>query len=58
MARLYENMSKSSQKESATKLSRRDRNFFLALLDNKSARPNKALREAVKRYKKLVQPNG
>jgi hypothetical protein len=55
--RMDENMKSSSKEERVTKLSCRDRDLFLALLDNKSARPNKALRVAVKRYKKLVQPN-
>jgi uncharacterized protein (DUF1778 family) len=46
------------QEDHATKLSRRDRDTFLAMLDDKSARPNKALRDAAKRYKKQVQQHG
>jgi uncharacterized protein (DUF1778 family) len=35
-----------------TVLSNRDRDIFLKLLDDADARPNKALMEAAKRYKK------
>jgi hypothetical protein len=50
-------MKSSSREESVTKLSRRDREIFLVMLGDKSARLTTALREAVKRYKKQVQPN-
>jgi uncharacterized protein (DUF1778 family) len=46
------------QQDYVTRLSRRDRDTFLAILDDKSSRPNKALRDAAKRYKKQVQRNG
>jgi len=39
------------QEHQATRLSRRDRDVFVALLDDTSSRPNKALRAAAKRYK-------
>jgi uncharacterized protein (DUF1778 family) len=35
-----------------TELSNRDRDIFIAMLEDKKARPNKALLEAAKRYKK------
>jgi uncharacterized protein (DUF1778 family) len=41
--------------ENVTKLSKRDRDTFLAIIDDTSTRPNKALRDAVKRYKKRVR---
>ena len=37
-----------------TDLSRRDRDAFVASLDDRSAKPNKALADAAKRYKKQV----
>jgi uncharacterized protein (DUF1778 family) len=37
-----------------TELSRRDRDVFHAMLDDRSARPNKALTAAARRYKKQV----
>ena len=37
-----------------TRLSNRDRDTFIAALDNAPARPNKALRAAAKSYKKRV----
>jgi uncharacterized protein (DUF1778 family) len=40
--------------QNATRLSARDRKKFMSILDNRSARPNKALKEAAKRYKKQV----
>jgi uncharacterized protein (DUF1778 family) len=36
-----------------TELSNRDRDIFIALLDDVSAKPNKALTEAAREYKKL-----
>ena len=41
--------------QNLTVLSRRDRDLFVALLDDPSAKPNKALRDAAKRYKKQVR---
>ena len=38
--------------QSVTELSNRDREIFVALLDDAGARPNKALAEAARRYKK------
>ncbi len=37
-----------------TNLSNRDRDLFLALLDDTTAAPNKALTKAAKSYRKLV----
>lgn len=39
------------QQRSVTELSQRDRNLFIALLDDTNARPNKALKDAAKRYR-------
>lgn len=39
------------QEHDVTQLSRRDRDRFLAVLDDSEARPNKALKAAAKRYK-------
>ena len=39
------------QEHQVTRLSRRDRDAFTALLDDADARPGKALRAAAKRYK-------
>jgi uncharacterized protein (DUF1778 family) len=38
--------------ESVTELTNRDRDLFIALLDDAEAKPNKALADAAKRYKK------
>jgi len=38
--------------QNVTALSNRDRDIFVALLDDADARPNKALTEAARRYKK------
>jgi uncharacterized protein (DUF1778 family) len=40
------------REQQATMLSQRDRDAFIAMLDDQSARPNKALTSAAKRYKK------
>lgn len=40
------------QQSQTTVLSNRDRKAFMALLDNSDAKPNRALTEAAKRYKK------
>ncbi len=42
------------QDQQVTRLSRRDRDRFIAMLDNTSSRPNQALSNAAKRYKKQV----
>lgn len=39
------------QEHRATRLSQRDRDAFVALLDDAGSRPNEALRSAAKRYK-------
>jgi uncharacterized protein (DUF1778 family) len=39
------------QEHQVTRLSQRDRDHFVALLDDAESRPNKALRAAAKRYK-------
>ena len=41
--------------QKVTKLSKRDRQVFVAMLDDHGAKPNMALREAAKRYKKQVR---
>ena len=40
------------EQENITSLSNRDRNAFIALLDDKNASPNKALATAARKYKK------
>ncbi len=42
------------QQTQVTKLSNRDRDLFIAMLDDTDAKPNKALSEAAKRYKKRI----
>jgi uncharacterized protein (DUF1778 family) len=42
------------RERNVTRLSERDRKHFLAMLDDESTRPNKALVAAAKRYKKQV----
>ncbi len=39
------------EQHQVTRLSSRDRDIFIALLDDADARPNKALKAAAKRYK-------
>lgn len=39
------------EQHQVTRLSNRDRDTFMALLDDADARPNKALKAAAKRYK-------
>jgi len=41
------------QQDQITELSNRDRDLFLAMLDNTGSKPNKALVAAVKRYRKV-----
>lgn len=43
------------EQSTETRLSDRDRDLFLAMLDDVDARPNDALAEAAKRYKKYRQ---
>lgn len=43
------------QQNQTTVLSNRDRKSFMALLDDSDARPNRALTEAAKRYKKRIK---
>lgn len=43
------------QSRDVTMLSDRDREAFIAVLDDKSAKPNRALRDAVKRYRRDVE---
>jgi uncharacterized protein (DUF1778 family) len=40
------------EQRNVTELTNRDRDRFLALLDDSSKKPNKALREAAARYRK------
>jgi uncharacterized protein (DUF1778 family) len=40
------------QQQSVTELTNRDRDIFVALLDDAEAKPNKALTEAARRYRK------
>jgi uncharacterized protein (DUF1778 family) len=40
--------------QSVTELTNRDRDLFVALLDDAEGRPNKALTEAARRYKKRL----
>jgi len=42
------------QQHHVTELSNRDRDRFIALLDDAKARPNKALADAARRYKKTL----
>jgi uncharacterized protein (DUF1778 family) len=42
------------QQTQVTELSNRDRDLFLALLDDTDAKPNKALSDAAKLYKKRI----
>jgi uncharacterized protein (DUF1778 family) len=43
------------QEQQVTRLSERDRKVFAAMLDDQSAKPNKALIRAANRYKKQVR---
>ena len=43
------------QDQSATRLSEKDRRFFVAMIDDESSKPNAALSAAAKRYKKSVR---
>ena len=42
------------QQKQVTVLSNRDRKAFMALLDDRDAKPNRALSDAAKRYKKRM----
>ena len=43
------------REQNATQLSNRDRDRFLALLDDADARPNKALKTAAGKYKRRME---
>ncbi|MBX3415398.1 MAG: DUF1778 domain-containing protein [Pirellulales bacterium] len=43
------------QSREVTVLSDRDREAFMAILDDKSAKPNRALKEAAKQYRREVE---
>jgi len=43
------------QDQNVTRLSRRDREVFTAMLENQSSRPNPALTAAARRYKRQVR---
>jgi uncharacterized protein (DUF1778 family) len=51
---LVQSARKVIHEQNVTKLSQRDRKAFVAMLDDETARPNKALSAAAKRYKKRV----
>jgi uncharacterized protein (DUF1778 family) len=40
------------REQNVTRLSERDRTLFLAMLEDETTKPNKALLEAARRYKK------
>ncbi len=42
------------ERQSVTRLSRKDRDAFLAILNDTDAKPNRALVEAARRYKKKL----
>lgn len=42
------------QERQVTRLSERDRQLFVAMLDDESTQPNEALKKAANRYKKQV----
>jgi uncharacterized protein (DUF1778 family) len=42
------------QEEAVTRLTNRDRDLFIALLDDADARPNEALKAAAKRYEHQI----
>jgi uncharacterized protein (DUF1778 family) len=46
------------EQESVTVLSNRDRDRFIAAMDDLDAKPNKALAAAAKRYKRWMKQNG
>jgi uncharacterized protein (DUF1778 family) len=51
---LVQSARKILQEQQVTRLSERDRERFVALLDDQSTKPNEALVKAAKRYKKQV----
>jgi uncharacterized protein (DUF1778 family) len=51
---LYERAKKILEEESIRKLSNRDRDIFLQMLDDTNRKPNAALRRAAARYKRTV----
>ena len=52
IATLVKNSQAVLQQSRSTVLSNRDRKTFMALLDDSDAKPNRALTQAAKRYKK------
>ena len=52
IATLVKNSQVVLQQSQTTVLSNRDRKTFMAMLDDSDAKPNRALTEAAKRYKK------
>jgi uncharacterized protein (DUF1778 family) len=51
---LYERAKKVLEEESVRRLSNRDRDIFLQMLDDTNRKPNVALRRAAARYKRTV----
>jgi uncharacterized protein (DUF1778 family) len=55
IATLVSNSQAVLRQNQTTVLSSRDRKTFMALLDESDAKPNRALTQAAKRYKKRIQ---
>ena len=53
VATVADNAQRVIQQSHVTELSNRDRDLFLAMLDDESARPSDALLESAERYKEL-----
>ncbi len=51
---LVQSARKVLQENEQTRLTNRDRDLFLKMLDQTSSKPNEALRKAAKRYRKRV----
>ena len=51
---LVQSARKVLQENEQTRLTNRDRDLFLEMLDQTSSKPNEALRKAAKRYRKRV----
>lgn len=54
VATLVETARSVLQQQSVTELTNRDRDRFMALLDDVDARPNKALTDAARKYKRRM----
>lgn len=54
IATLVQDAQKVLRESEVTRLTRRDRDLVVALLDDPTAKPNRALRDAAKRYKKRL----